>query len=64
MATKKTTRKTTRSAAKAPARRDLSVKECVSQSSILKLHITVITVLSCVVCALVVALMLVLNKGN
>ena len=62
MATKKTTKKTTKKAAPVKAAaRDLSVRDCVSQSSVLKLHMTVITVLSCVVCALVVALLLALK---
>ena len=39
----------------------MSVKECMAQSQILKMHMTVITVLSCVVCALVVALVLALK---
>ncbi|MBQ1528063.1 hypothetical protein IIZ77_00240 [Candidatus Saccharibacteria bacterium] len=65
MATKKSTKKTTTKAqaAKAPARnRGMSVKECVVASQILKMHMTVITVLSCVVCALVVALVLALKN--
>ncbi len=64
MATKKSTKKTTTKVAKAaPARksRGMSVKECMAQSQILKMHMTVITVLSCVVCALVVALVLALK---
>lgn len=62
MATKKSTKKTT-TKAKAPAKknRGMSVKECMAQSQILKMHMTVITVLSCVVCALVVALVLALK---
>ena len=67
MATKKSTKRTTsRTAAKAPAktsRKDMSVKECMAQSSVLKLHITVITVLSFVVCALVVALFFALKRN-
>ncbi len=66
MATKKSTKKTTTKAkvAKAPAKnsRGMSVKECMAQSQILKMHMTVITVLSCVVCALVVALVLALKN--
>lgn len=61
MATKKTTKKTTKKAAPVATRREMSVKECVSQSSVLKMHMTVITVLACVVCALVVALVLALK---
>ncbi|MBQ3294502.1 hypothetical protein IJG98_02125 [Candidatus Saccharibacteria bacterium] len=63
MATKKSTKKTTTKVAKAPATRGrgMSVKECMAQSQILKMHMTVITVLSCVVCALVVALVLALK---
>ena len=65
MATKKSTKKTTikAKATKAPAKnRGMSVKECMAASQILKMHMTVITVLSCVVCALVVALVLALKN--
>ncbi len=65
MATKKSAKKTTTKAkiAKAPAKvRGMSVKECMAASQILKMHMTVITVLSCVVCALVVALVLALKN--
>ena len=65
MATKKSAKKTTTKAkvAKMPAKaRGMSVKECMAASQILKMHMTVITVLSCVVCALVVALVLALKN--
>ena len=62
----KTTKKTTKTApakvAKKTASRGMSVKECMAQSQILKMHMTVITILSCVVCALVVALVLALKN--
>ena len=64
MATKKSTKKTTTKAkaTKAPAgSHGMSVKECMAASQILKMHMAVITVLSCVVCALVVALVLALK---
>ncbi len=67
MATKKSTKKTITKAraTKAPVRsgsRELTVKECMAQSQVLKMHMTVITVLSCVVCGLVVALVLALKN--
>lgn len=65
MATKKSTKKTVTKAKAtktSAGNRGLTVKECMAQSQILKMHMTVITVLSCVVCALVVALVLALKN--
>lgn len=65
MATKKSTKKTTTKAKAtktSAGSRGMTVKECMAQSQILKMHMTVITVLSCVVCALVVALVLALKN--
>ena len=56
---KKTTKKTTAKAA--PKKAGLTIKECMAQSQVLKLHMTVITILSFVICALVVALVLALK---
>ncbi len=39
----------------------MTVKECMAASQILKMHMTVITVLSVIVCLLVVALVLALK---
>ena len=67
MATKKTTKKTTTKAAakatKAPVNknRGMTVKECIAQSQMLKMHMTVIAVLSIIVCLLVLALVLALK---
>ncbi len=58
---KKTTKKVTKSAPAKSVKRGMTVKECMAESQILKLHMTVITILSCVVCALVVALVLALK---
>ena len=60
MATKKSTAKKKSAPRKASARKDrgLTVKECLAQSQVLKMHITIITILSCLFCALVVALVL------
>ena len=68
MATK-TKKKTTRKAAKtsAPVRRksvsECTPRECIRENSDLKLHITIITVLSVIVCVLVAALVLVTLRG-
>ena len=63
MATKKSTakKKSTPRKASAKKERGLTVKECLAQSQVLKMHLTIITILSCVVCALVVALVLALK---
>ena len=67
MATKKSTKKTTKKApAKAPVKHSKSVsectmKECIQMNKVLKLHVTIITILSLVVCALVAALVLALK---
>jgi hypothetical protein len=68
MATKKTTKKSTKkSAAKAPAKinksvQDMTPRECIQANKLLKMHVTIITVLSIAVCALVVALVLTIKS--
>ncbi len=60
-AKKKSTKKIVKAAPRRVSNRGMTVKECMAQSQILKLHMTVITILSCVVCVLVVALVLALK---
>jgi len=69
MATKKTvSKKTTKKAtAKAPVRanknvQDMTPRECIQANKLLKMHVTIITVLSVAVCALVVALVLAIKN--
>ena len=58
--TKKTTKKTVCAPAKRRAASECTPRECIRENRLLKMHVTVITVLSIVVCLLVAALVLVI----
>ena len=59
--TKKTTKKTVARTAPRNTTAREQIRECIAEHDILRLHVTIITVLSLVVCALVAALILVLK---
>ena len=65
MATKKKTTTKKTAAKKAPVKaapaRQKTVRECINESDVLRFHVTITTILSLVVCALVAALLITLT---
>ena len=67
MATKKTAKKTKKAAPKAAPVRYKSIsectpRECIRENKLLRMHVTIITVLSVAVCLLVIALVLFIKQ--
>jgi hypothetical protein len=68
MATKKSTKKTTAKRKTAPKQAshksvsECTVRECIRENAVLKMHVTIITILSAVVCLLVLALVLAIKS--